>query len=79
MFLCTFKQRRTELNQPVEAFSAEFISSKQNMWIAFCKRLKLDQVSLSFQDIVNEVEAFLIPVFIGVPELKEWKPSGPWS
>lgn len=75
----TFKQRGTELNQPVEAFSAEFVSSKQNMWIAFCKRLKLDNVSLSFQDIVNEVESFLIPVVKGIPELKKWKPSGPWS
>ncbi len=75
----TFKQRGTELKQPVEAFSAEFVSSKQNMWIAFCKRLKLDNVSLSFQDIVAEVESFLIPVVKGVPELKKWKPSGPWS
>ena len=75
----TFNQRGTELNQPVEAFSAEFVSSKQNMWIAFCKRMKLDHVRLSFQDIVTEVESFLIPVINDVPELKKWTPSGPWS
>lgn len=75
----TFKQRGTELNQPIEAFSADFISSRLNMWAVFRKRLKQDHVPASFQDIVTEVESFLAPVIKGASEEKEWTPAGSWS
>ena len=75
----TFKQRGTELNQPIEAFSADFISSRLSMWAAFRKRLKQDHVPASFQDIATEVESFLAPVINGASEEKEWTPAGSWS
>ncbi len=75
----TFKQRGTELNQPIEAFSADFISSRLSMWVVFRKRLKQDHVPASFQDIAAEVESFLAPVIKGDSEEKEWTPAGSWS
>jgi hypothetical protein len=75
----TFKQRGTELNQPIEAFSADFISSRQSMWAVFRKRLNQDHVPASFQDIATEVESFITPVIRGDSEEKEWTPAGSWS
>lgn len=75
----TFKQRGTELNQPIEAFSADFISSRSGMWAVFHKRLKQGHVPASFQDIATEVESFLAPVINGYSEEKEWTPAGSWS
>lgn len=75
----TFKQRGTELNQPIEAFSADLISSRLGMWAVFHKRLKQDHVPASFQDITTEVESFLAPVIKGDSEKKEWTPAGSWS
>jgi hypothetical protein len=74
----TFKQRGTELKQPIEAFSTEFIFSRRGMWAVFRKRLKQDHVPASFQDIVTEVESFLAPVIKGDSEEKEWTPAGSW-
>ncbi len=75
----TFKQRGTELNEPIDAFSAYFISSHQLMWAAFRKRLKQDHVPESFQEIVTEVELFLEPVIKGISDQITWKPAGHWS
>jgi len=75
----TFKQRGTELSQPIETFSADFIFSRLSMWAAFRKRLKQDHVPASFQDIATEVESFLAPVINGASEEKEWTPAGSWS
>jgi len=75
----TFKQRGTELNEPIDAFSVDFISSRQPMWGAFRKRLKQDHVPESFQEMATEVELFLEPVIKGVSEHITWKPAGPWS
>lgn len=75
----TFKQRGTELNEPIDAFSADFISSRQPMWAAFRKRLKQDHVPESFQEMATEVELFLEPVIKSVSEHITWKPAGPWS
>lgn len=75
----TFKQRGTELKEPIDAFSADFISSRQPMWAAFRKRLKQDHVPESFQEMATEVELFLEPVIKGVSDHITWKPAGPWS
>ena len=75
----TFRQRRTELKHPIEAFSANFGLSRQTMWTAFCKRLKQDHVPASFQGITAAVESFLDPVIKGVSDDIVWKPAGPWS
>lgn len=75
---CTCKQRGTELTPNIEAFTEDFISTHQAMWIAFCKRLKQDYVSLSFEIIVKEVEIFLSPIITNVTEKRIWVPAGPW-
>lgn len=75
----TFKQRGTELSEPIDAFSDDFISSRQPMWAAFRKRLKQDHVPESFQEMATEVELFLEPVIKGVSDHITWKPAGPWS
>jgi len=75
---CTCKQRGTELTPNIEAFTEDFISTHQAMWIAFCKRLKQDYVSLSFEIIVKEVEIFLSPIITNATEKRIWVPAGPW-
>lgn len=75
----TFKQRGTELSEPIDAFSDDFISSRQPMWAAFRKRLKQDHVPESFQEMATEVELFMEPVIKGVSDNITWKPAGPWS
>jgi len=75
----TFKQRGTELSEPIDAFSDDFISSRQPMWAAFRKRLKQDHVPESFQEMATEIELFLAPVIKGVSDNITWKPTGPWS
>jgi predicted nucleotidyltransferase component of viral defense system len=77
--MLTFKQRGTELNEPIDAFSADFISLRQPMWTAFRKRLKQEHVPESFQKIATEVKLFLEPVIKGVSDHITWKPAGPWS
>jgi len=75
----TFKQRGTELKQPLIAFSSEFISSRQDIWASFHKRLKQEDVPASFADVVSEVEEFLTPVIDGSSGEAIWLPAGPWS
>ena len=40
----TFRQRQTELNLPVDAFTPNFINAKQEQWIAFYKRIRHDNI-----------------------------------
>jgi predicted nucleotidyltransferase component of viral defense system len=75
----TFKQRGTELKQPLIAFSSEFISSRQSIWSSFHKRLKQDHVPDSFADVVSEVELFLTPVINNSADHMSWPPAGPWT
>lgn len=66
----TFERRGTKMHLPIEAFSDEFISSRQTLWTAFRKRLKQHHLPTLFQDIVKEVESFLTPsinVFLNPP------------
>lgn len=75
----TFKQRETELSEPVEAFSDDYISSHQPMWKAFRKRLKQDNLPESFQKVVTDISLFLEPVIKGLSGHITWKTAGPWS
>lgn len=40
----TFKQRGTELSEPIDAFSEAFIASRQPLWTAFRRRLKQEHL-----------------------------------
>ncbi len=75
----TFKKRGTQLIEPIDAFSSDFISSHQSMWIAFCKRLKQNHVPKSLRKIITDIEIFLKPVIKGVSDNLYWKITGQWS
>jgi hypothetical protein len=76
----TFEQRGTELKKSADAFSADFISSRQTIWAAFRNRLKQERIPASFQDIASELQLFLEPIIKGASsEEKVWQPAGPWS
>jgi hypothetical protein len=74
----TFERRGTILTQPIEGFTAEFISTHQSMWTAFRNRLEQDHVPASFESIIAEVKSFLAPVIKGVTNNLIWRPAGPW-
>ena len=75
----TFKQRSTELAEPIDAFSEAFIASRQPLWTAFRKRLKQEHIPESFAEITSEVEGFMKPIIQGEPSGINWLPAGPWS
>jgi len=75
----TFKQRGTEPSEPIAAFSDDFISFHQPMWIAFRERLNQTHIPESFKEIVNGIKIFLEPITKGVSDNNTWEPGGPWS
>jgi hypothetical protein len=75
----TFKQRSTELAEPIDAFSKAFVASRQPLWTAFRKRLKQEHLPESFAEITAEVEAFMRPILKGESTQTSWPPAGPWS
>lgn len=55
----TFKQRSTELAEPIDAFSEAFTKSCQPPWSTFRRRLKQEHLPESFVEITAEVESFI--------------------
>lgn len=78
----TLEQRETTIPKSIEAFSKEFIAARPTQWSAFRRKLKLDYIPESFQEIVSSVEAFLQPIAVAVssnvPLLTKWHAPGPW-
>lgn len=75
----TFKQRGTDLTEPLDAFSEAFIASRQPLWTAFRKRLKQEHIPESFAEIVTQVETFMNPIIKADGSSINWPPAGPWS
>lgn len=75
----TFKQRGTELAEPIDAFSQAFVTSRQPLWTAFRRRLKQEHLPESFAEITTEVEAFMSPIIKGESAQASWPPAGPWA
>jgi hypothetical protein len=75
----TFKQRGTELAEPIDAFSEAFTTSRQPLWSAFRRRLKQEHLPESFAEITAEVEAFIKPILRRESKELSWPPAGPWS
>lgn len=75
----TFKQRGTELVEPIDAFSQAFVTSRQPLWTVFRRRLKQEHLPESFAEITAAVEAFMRPIIKGEPTQSSWPPAGPWS
>ncbi len=78
----TFNERRTELPTHVEVFSETFIDLKQVQWIAFMKRLQLNNVAVEFKSVVNNIEKFIVPIVSSLITGKQapghWLEAGPW-
>lgn len=75
----TFKQRGTELAEPIDAFTEAFATYHQPQWTAFRRRLKQEHLPESFAEITAAVEAFMRPIIKGEPTQANWSPAGPWS
>jgi hypothetical protein len=81
----TFQQRQTEIIQlPPTALTPEFGEDpdKINLWRAFLRRNRLETVQVELADVLNELEAFLLPPLRAVTHQAEfnqqWSPGGPW-
>lgn len=75
----TFQQRDTKLNEPIDAFSKAFVTSRQPLWTAFRRRLKQVHLPESFAEITAEVEAFIEPIIKPRTTATNWPAAGPWS
>lgn len=79
----TFEQRETELPLEVEFASQRFIKEKQEQWTAFRRRIDDENIPDSFQEVVDQLERFLLPIIHGFfcdqspPE--KWIAPGPWA
>lgn len=78
----TFKKRLTFPPQQMEAFRQEFIDNREPHWKAFIRRMGHLSEPRSFQEIVRNVERFVIPpleaIRNGVVLTKKWTPEGKW-
>jgi predicted nucleotidyltransferase component of viral defense system len=78
----TLKNRKTELPNPIIAFSDEFIQVKAGQWATYRNKWNLKEAPLYFSEIIKSIDDFLRPI---VTSLKSgfnyhgtWKASGPW-
>jgi len=78
----TLDNRGTEIPEVISAFTDNFVSSKQQQWTAFHKRLDLDHVPAEFSEVVTGVAAFLQPIasalFVESPYSQRWS-AQQWS
>lgn len=78
----TFENRSTIISVEIEAFSEQFIESKQIQWITFVKRINQEHVPAQFKDIISSIKSFLYPLasalsnHTSIP--KEWSSMKQW-
>ncbi|TCD46838.1 nucleotidyl transferase AbiEii/AbiGii toxin family protein [Chlorobium sp. N1] len=79
----TFGQRGTSLIQPDLIFNGEFVEVKSVQWVAFRKRLGLTYVPERFDEVVEQVIAYLSPVsgaLLGDKVFRQgWIPPDTWT
>ena len=79
----TFDNRSTSIPVEIEAFSEQFIKSKQIQWTAFAKRINQEHVPVQFQDIISGLQSFLYPLASALsnqnPIPKKWSCANQWS
>jgi hypothetical protein len=82
----TFERRGT--NIPIEhpiVFTEEFYANpdKQMQWQAFLRTSKLEDANLELQEVINDIEQFLLPplnVVAGNDSFtKKWNAGGVWE
>jgi len=79
----TFKKRSTLPPQRMNSFQPEFIVSREPHWRAFIKRMGRTGEQVSFQDLVRDLECFVMPLLNAIRDredlLMNWTPAGKWS
>lgn len=79
----TFEQRGRPVPLKIEAFSAQFIASKETQWTAFRKRIQQDHIPLSFSEVVTSNATFLLPIIAALASDRSspslWIAPGPWQ
>jgi hypothetical protein len=82
----TFQNRGTAIpagGTPL-AFTPEFYDdpSKKRQWTAFCAKNAAHIAKTEFRNVINALQAFLVPVVKAAAENtlfpKQWEPGGPW-
>lgn len=79
----TFSNRNTDMPAEIVAFSEDFIFEKQVQWVAFRKRLRIDDLPVEFGEIASVVRDFLAPVATalhsGEAFALSWIAPGAWA
>ncbi len=81
----TFRARQTTLSPAPAAFSGVFANDreKQAQWVAFVRRIQVENAPASLSDVVQYIKAFLQPVIQASieeqPFVQRWLPGGPWG
>ncbi len=81
----TFAHRETGQDLAAVCFSEAFglDHNRQSQWAAFIKRSAITQAPASFNEIVTQVRAFLLPITEAEvrqkPFVAKWPPGGPWG
>nr|WP_319417357.1 nucleotidyl transferase AbiEii/AbiGii toxin family protein [Marispirochaeta aestuarii] len=79
----TFKQRGTTVSADLHVTEDRFITEKQIQWSAFRRRMKLEYIPASFEQIAQVVSDFLIPVVTALshesPFSMQWTPAHGWQ
>jgi hypothetical protein len=80
----TFRWRQTTLPLTPVAFSDAFAQDreKQAQWVAFIRRLRLEETPATLHEAIQVIVAFLQPVIQALSEGqrfdRRWSPGGPW-
>jgi len=80
----TFRWRQTALPPNPVAFSDAFAQDreKQAQWVAFIRRLRLEDAPATLYEAIQVIAAFLQPVIQALSEGqrfdRRWPPGGPW-
>ncbi|WP_198947021.1 nucleotidyl transferase AbiEii/AbiGii toxin family protein [Marispirochaeta aestuarii] len=79
----TFKQRGTTVSADLPVTEDRFITEKQIQWSAFRRRMKLEYIPASFEQIAQVVLDFLIPVVTALSHESlfsmQWTPAHGWQ
>ncbi|MFZ5805931.1 MAG: nucleotidyl transferase AbiEii/AbiGii toxin family protein [Verrucomicrobiota bacterium] len=79
----TFVNRKTELPSNPVAFTENFARGKMNLWKSFIRRSKLSRVPKDFNEIISELERFLMPLIESLIARRSfkahWNASGAWK
>jgi len=81
----TFSNRRTDISTKPIAFTESFASDseRQRQWAAFLRRSRLDNAPGNFQQVIETISVFLLPITTALSEGKPfkatWVTPGPWQ